>query len=465
VTDYRFASIGDLAEALRERRVSAVELAAEATRCLSEIGPSYNAIATITADRAAAEAAEADCRLASPDEQPLLCGIPYGAKDLFAARGAPTTWGSAMFASQTFSTDATAVRRLAHRGAVLAAKLAMSEFAGGGKPIKPGASMHGQGRNPWDLTRYSGGSSSGSGIAVAAGLVPYALGTETGGSTIGPAAFSGITGLRPSYGIIPRGGVMTLSWSLDKVGVLARSAEEIAIVMDALAGPLRNAGRSFVEEATTAPDRGAIRVALAATELDEAAPSIRPALERGFAELRALYPRILEIEFDRTPRYIPALEDVVRVEGAFGLREHLVREDFAMSDDRQLQTLRSGLDVPSAQYLEAVRVTVPQAKRAFEAVFAQADLIVSASRVDIAPRLDQERPPRDATKLSDLLRAAGNLAGVPGLSIPCGLSEEGLPVALQILGPAGSDALLLSVGAAFQRATEHHLRRPPELAA
>jgi aspartyl-tRNA(Asn)/glutamyl-tRNA(Gln) amidotransferase subunit A len=464
VIEYRYAPIKSLAGALRDRRVSAVELAAEATRHLTEIGPRYNAIATVTADRAASEAAAADRRLSTSEDAPLLCGIPYGAKDLFAARGAPTTWGSSTFASQTFSTDATAIRRLASRGAVLAAKLAMSEFAGGGKPFKAGASMHGQGRNPWDLERYSGGSSSGSGVAVATGLIPYALGTETGGSTIGPAAFSGITGLRPTYGLIPRGGVMTLSWSLDKVGVLARSAEDIAVVLDAIAARSRSRGQTFSEAASVELKGRSIRVAVAATELDEAAPSIRPALERGFAEFRALFPTVIDAEIDRSPPYIPALEDVVRVEGAFGLRKDLVREDFRMSDERQLRTLRSGLDVPAGQYLEAVRTTAAEAKRAFAAVFSQADVIVSASRVDIAPRLDVERPPRDATKLSDLLRAAGNLAGVPGISIPCGSSVEGLPVALQVVGPAGSDRLLLSLAAAFQRSTDYHLARPPELA-
>ena len=133
-----------------------------------------------------------------------------------------------------------------------------------------------------------------------------------------------------------------------------------------------------------------------------------------------------------------------------------------MSDERQLRTLRAGLETPAATYLEGLRVVIPAAHRAFARVFADADLIASASRTDIAPRLDLERPPRDATKLSDLLRAAGNLAGVPGISIPCGLSEEGLPVALQLVGPRGSDALLLAVAAAFQRETEDHLRRPPE---
>lgn len=454
---YRYSSVFDLADALRSRRVAAVDLVRAATTALAEVGPRYNAVACVTEERAFAEAEAADVRL-SAGEAPILCGIPYGAKDLFAARGAPTTWGSAEFADQTFDSDATVIRRLCRSGAVLAAKLAMSEFAGGGKPVKAGASMHGQGRNPWNPERYSGGSSSGSGIAVAAGLVPFALGTETGGSVLGPAAFSGVTGLRPTYGLLPRAGVMTLSWSLDKVGVLARSAEEVAAVLEGLGS--RTSG--FLAAARSGDTSERLRVALAGTELDEAAPAIREALGRGIEEFRSLFPNVVDVAIDRRPPYIAALEEVVRVEGGFGLRDHLRRGEFTMSDERQLRTLRAGLETPAVEYLEAVRVTMPEARRAFDAVFGQADVILSASRTDIAPRLDIERPPRDATKLSDLLRAAGNLAGVPGISFPCGLSEDGMPVGLQLVGRRGSEALLLSLAAAFQRSTGHHLRRPPE---
>ncbi|HEX5040912.1 MAG TPA: amidase [Candidatus Limnocylindria bacterium] len=450
---YRYRSVSDLATDLKEKRISAVELADVAVAALGEIGPRYNAIASLLPERAHQDAIAADRLLARLDDPPILCGIPYGAKDLFAARGGPTTWGSAEFADQTFATDATAIRRLTRRGAVLAAKLAMSEFAGGGKPVAPGASMHGQGRNPWNTAHYSGGSSSGSGIAVAAGLVPYALGTETGGSTIGPAAFSGITGLRPTVGLIPRAGAFELSWSLDKVGILARSAEEIATVLDAIGA----------RQTTSRTDVARLRVAVGPHELDEAAPGIRTALEHGFETLRRVVPNLITTEMDRTAPYIQALEEIVRVEGGFGLRDHLRRSDFRMSDERQLATLRAGLESPAADYLEAVRVLMPTARRAFEAVFAETDLIASASRTDIAPRLDTERPPRDATKLSDLLRAAGNLAGVPGVSIPCGLSDDGMPVALQLIGPRGSDGLLLAVASAFQRESDDHLRRPPEL--
>lgn len=453
----RYHTITQLSAALRERQTSAVELARQACQTLEAIAPTYNALAATLRDRALAEAEAADRRIAAGDPS-VLCGIPYGAKDLFAARGAPTTWGAPYFKDQVFETDATVLQRLGRDGAVLVAKLAMSEFAGGGRPAKPGASLHGQGRNPWDTSRYSGGSSSGSGICVAAGLLPFALGTETGGSVLGPAAFSGVTGLRPTYGIVPRGGVMTLSWSLDKIGPLARTAEDIAIVMDAMA--TRRPPGGFLAATKARPER--LRVAFTPAEFDEASPSIRAALQRGVEEVRRIYPDFVEVELERDPTFISAIEDIVRIEGAYGLRDHLRREDFVMSDERQRASLRSALEVPAVEYLVDVREIIPRARRAFDRVFAKADVILSASRASIAPRLDEVRPPRDPNKMSDLLRAAGNLAGVPGISFPIGLSEEGMPVGFQVVGPRGSDARLLAMAAAYQRETDHHRLRPPD---
>ncbi len=179
--------------------------------------------------------------------------------------------------------------------------------------------------------------------------------------------------------------------------------------------------------------------------------------------MRTLYPNIVEVELEREPKFISSLEDLVRIEGAYGLRHDLHREGFTMSDQRQLDTLRSGLEVHAVDYLEAAREWTARARAAFATLFRRADIVLSVSRPTVAPRLDEVRPPRDATKMSDLLRAAGNLAGVPGISFPCGLSDEGLPVGLQVVGPRGSDARLMAVAAAFQRETDFHRLRPPEV--
>lgn len=452
---YRYASISELSAALEARQVSALDLAKEAIAMVSRFGPHYNAVSAILRDRAQSEATAADRRRRAGEDSALL-GIPYGAKDVFAARGAPTAWGSSSFSDQVFDVDATVISRLKRDGAILIAKLAMSELAGGGRAAAPGASLHGQGRNPWDVALFSGGSSSGSAIAVAMGLLPFALGTETGGSILGPAAYSGVTGLRPTFGAVPRRGAMTLSWSLDKIGPLARSADDCALVMRAISTSFRRYAKRQSQ-----PNRR-IRVGFSTREMEEASPSIRHALGQAIDELRQLYPSFIDLELHRDPHAPVALEDIIRIEGAFEFRKKLREPAFTMSDERQLATLRSGLAAPSVEYLEAMRVTTPRAVAAFRQVFSKCDVLVSASRVDTAPPLDEPRAPRDASKLSELIRAAGNLAGVPGVSIPCGMSDEGLPVAMQIVGPRNSEALLLRIASRYQRKTEHHLRRPPD---
>src|SRR5437667_4564759 len=186
-------------------------------------------------ERALDEARRADRALAKKDGGPLT-GVPYGAKDLLAARGAPTTWGAPPYRDQIFGQDATVVAKLKKSGAVLAAKLAMVELAGGGGYRYPSASLQGPGRNPWNTERWSGGSSSGSGAAVGAGLVPFAIGSETSGSIGTPSAYCGVTGLRPTYGLVSRKGAMALSWTLDKLGPMARTAYDSAAVLAAIAG-------------------------------------------------------------------------------------------------------------------------------------------------------------------------------------------------------------------------------------
>ena len=459
---YRYAGINELRAALRSGQVSAQELAENAVSLLETVGARYNAVAAIMRPRAQSEAAQADRRLAD-GRAPALCGIPYAAKDLFAAKGAPTTWGNATFKHRVFERDATVIRRLSADGAVLTAKLAMSELAGGGMAGRPGASMHGSGRNPWDPSRYSGGSSSGSAIAVAIGAIPFALGTETGGSILGPSAFSGVTGLRPTFGLVPRDGAMTLSWTLDKIGPLARSATDCSTVLDAMS--YRNRARR-AQSGHGGPDEGRdlskVQIAFSEAEFAEATPSIRKALVDGIESLRRLFPRFVDAELRRDAEHIRALEEIVRIEGAFEFRNHLRSPDFAMADPQQQASLTSGLSASAADYLQALRVSKPAAARALREVFARCEVVVSASRPSIAPLLDGAGVHRDPTKMSDLLRAAGNLAGVPGVSFPCGLSDEGLPVGLQLVGPRGSDELLLAIADVFQSATDHHLKHPPE---
>src|SRR5919204_6819479 len=249
--------------------------------------------------------------------KPLL-GIPYGAKDLLAARGAPTTWGAPPYRDQLFDYDGTVVRRLGRAGAVLAAKLAMVELAGGGGYRYASASLQGPGRTPWDPERWSGGSSSGSGAAVAAGLVPYAIGSETSGSIISPASYCGVTGLRPTYGLVSRAGAMPLSWTLDKLGPLARSAGDCRLVLAAIAGPDR-ADPTTVRAPRPRPERPGrkARIGFAPADFDElAAEEARPAFSAALRAFGELEVELVEAALPAELPYGAAVRTVIAAEAA-----------------------------------------------------------------------------------------------------------------------------------------------------
>ena len=462
--ELRYSSIGELRRGLRRGRFTSAELTAASIEILERIGTRYNTVATLTRERAAAEAARADVRLRR-GAAPSLCGIPYGAKDLFAARGAPTTWGAPPFKDQVFDHDATAIDRLRRRGAVLAAKLAMVGLAGGGRPLRPGAGLHGAGKNPWDPTRYSGGSSSGPGIAVAIGALPYALGTETGGSILGPASYSGITGLRPTYGLVPRTGAMSLSWTLDKVGILARTAEDCGIVLEAIAGPdgadATSAGRFRAPSRAIGQQQAKrVRVGLAGDDLDDCAPETRRALGAGLKEFQRIAPRTVRVSVRRDLPYAAALETIILAEAASAFEEHLESPTFELSDLKQKAELYDALEIRARDYLRAMRLR-SLISEDLRLIWQQADVIVSVSRTATAPALAGPNPKRTSRTTPDRLRAMGNLAGLPGIFFPCGLATDGLPVGLQLIGPPRSEALLIGLAARFQAETEHHERRPP----
>ena len=287
-----FLPLRDLSALVRARRVSPVALTEEFLGRLESLGPRFNAVVTLTRDRALREAQRAEAEIAAGRWRGPLHGIPYGAKDLLAtAGGIPTTWGAAPLRGQTFDADATVIRRLEAAGAILAAKLAMVELAGGAGYRQPRASFTGPGRSPWGEDAWSGGSSSGSASAVAAGLVPFALGSETWGSIISPAANCGVTGLRPTLGRVSRHGAMALSWSLDKVGPLGLTADDCGLVLEAIAGadPLDPSAedRPFRYEAEDPPGRR-FRFGVLRAAADVADPDVRACFEEALGVLRAI---------------------------------------------------------------------------------------------------------------------------------------------------------------------------------
>src|SRR5690242_5317479 len=235
-SELAFATVPELGKRLRAKEFSCVELAGFFLDRMERLGPKFNAVVTVTRERALAEAKQADADFKVGNDRGPLHGIPYGAKDLLNADGYPTSWGTAPYRNQVFEGDATVIRRLRNAGAVLIAKLAMVEIAGGMGYQQANASFTGPGLCPWDVTRWSGGSSTGPGSAVAAGLCPIAIGSETWGSIMTPASFCGVSGLRPTYGRISRHGAMALCWTLDKLGPMCQTAEDCGLVLNAIAG-------------------------------------------------------------------------------------------------------------------------------------------------------------------------------------------------------------------------------------
>src|ERR1700693_4026143 len=229
--DIFFASISEPSAKLRAREFSCVELTRAFCDRLERVGPRYNALALSLREQALRQARDVDRDLKIDRTRGSLQGIPYGVKDLLAVEKHPTTWGARPYAAQVFDYNALVIEKLNKIGAILIGKLAMIELAGGGDYLSAAASLTGPGLNPWDRTRWSGGSSSGPGAAVAAGLVTFAIGSETSGSILTPSAYCGVTGLRPTYGLVSRYGAMPVAWTLDKLGPMCHSAEDCGLVL------------------------------------------------------------------------------------------------------------------------------------------------------------------------------------------------------------------------------------------
>ena len=270
-----FSTVSQLGSAIRSGAVSPTELATYFLERLDTVGRSLNAVATLTPERALAAARKVEDELAAGVDRGPLHGIPYGAKDLLATIDYPTSWGAAPFRDQQFGRDAEVIRRLDEAGAVLVAKLSMVEIAGGFGYEQPDAAFNGPGICAWGADSWAGGSSSGSGSAVGAGCVPFAIGTETWGSILCPSSFNGLSGLRPTYGLVSREGAMALSWTMDKIGPMCRTAADCELVLGSIAG---NDAWAQAER-TSGPFRIAVLAGFAGEAQPEVATNFAAALD------------------------------------------------------------------------------------------------------------------------------------------------------------------------------------------
>jgi aspartyl-tRNA(Asn)/glutamyl-tRNA(Gln) amidotransferase subunit A len=467
--DIFFASITEINQKLKAKEFSAVELAKAFCARLEQLGPRYNALALSLRDKAVKAAKEVDGDIKRERFRGPLQGIPFGAKDLLAYAKHPTTWGAKPYAGQVFDYDATVLKKLTKTGGILAGKLAMVELAGGPSYRYASASLTGPGLNPWDPTRWSGGSSSGSGIAVAAGLVTYALGSETSGSILTPAAFCGVTGLRPTYGLVSRHGAMALSWTLDKIGPLARSAEDCGLILHDIAGAdpedPASAGKSYYYAPQFARDLKEIKVGFAPVDFSEwADPAARPDFAKALETVRSLGVQMEETKLPDFP-YGPTIGTIISSE-ASAIFEPLIQSGDVnqLADQKQIAGLKAGLEIPAKDYLKAMRIR-SLIQEGLRTLLDDYDVLVAPSRLGPAPKITQplDRPSSDRPLPKErgmtTLIAAGNLAGLPALSLPCGFAD-GMPIAIQLVGRPYSENLLLTLGKFFQERTDWHKRRP-----
>lgn len=438
VDDLAFASVRELAELLRARRITSTQLTNMYLARLKKYGPKLECVITITEELALKQAARADAEIAAGKYRGPLHGIPYGAKDLLATRGYKTTWGSVPFKDQVIDQDATVIQRLEAAGAVLAAKLTMGELAWGD------VWYGGKTRNPWNLEQGSSGSSAGSGSATAAGLVAFAIGTETWGSIVSPSTRCGVTGLRPTYGRVSRHGAMALSWSMDKIGPMCRTVEDCAIVFNAIYGPdgLDQTVVDLPFNYNPNVQLGRLRIGYLQKDFEQDS-TYRATNEATLSKLRELGARLIPIELPSLP--VEAMTVILSAEAAAAF------DDLTLSgkDDLLVRQIKNAWPnaFRSARFIPAVEYV--QANRARHLLIQEMAKMLKGIDVYVAPSFGG----------NNLLLT--NLTGHPCVVVPNGFNEKGSPTSISFMGRLYDEATVLAVAKAYQDATGFHLKHPP----
>ena len=455
-----FLGIADLGSRLASRSLSPVELCQALLRRCQRLQPTLNAFITLDAERILVEARVAERELTQGHPRGPLHGVPVAVKDLCWTRGERTTGGSKVLADFVPDEDATVVARLRAAGAIVFGKTNTPEFAYG--PLN--AYHYGPSRNPWDPTRFTGGSSMGAAAALAGGLVPGALGSDTGGSIRGPAHWSGVTGLMPTYGLVPLRGVVPLATTMDHVGPMTRSALDAALLLQALAGhdPLDRTSvdvrvPDYAHEIAR-PVRG-LRVGVPRGYLwDLLAPAIGAAVETALDEFRRLGVVVEDVEIPEWEAAAEASHVLIRSEAATEYRQVLAeRPQDLLAEVRE--RLEAGMRTSAVEYIEARRAA-ERCAHALRRLLGRTHLLALPGRAQTAPKMDESGrlleslSPRNYT-------APLNAPGVPALTVPCGFDAETLPIGIQLAGGHWSEGILLGLAHAYQQVTDWHRRRPP----
>jgi aspartyl-tRNA(Asn)/glutamyl-tRNA(Gln) amidotransferase subunit A len=484
MSELHHLTVAELVRKLKGKEVSAVE-AAQHFLARGKAHAALGAYLATDDEVTLAQARAADQRIAAGDTAPLL-GVPIAHKDIFVTRDFPSTAGSKMLENYRSPFDATVVRRLAEAGTVTLGKLNCDEFAMGSSNEN---SAYGVVRNPWDTARIPGGSSGGSAVAVAAGLAPAATGTDTGGSIRQPASFCGITGIKPTYGRASRYGMIAYASSLDQAGPMARSAEDCALLLSAICGPDPDRDSTSLDvpaedfTRSLAGSLEGLRIGVPKEFLAEGVSAdVRAAIDAALRQYEKLGAKRVEISLPRTELSIPVYYIIAPAEASSNLSRfdgvkfgHRARqhgdlldmykktraEGFGLEVQRRIMV---GTYVLSHGYYDAYYLQAQKIRRMiaddFQNAFKQCDVIAGPVAPSVAWKLGEHGNDPLADYLADIFTLPGSLAGLPGMSLPCGFGEQGMPVGLQLIGNYFGEAKLLNTAHRFQQATDFHLRRP-----
>jgi len=461
MTDVAFLTLAEASELLRNKKLSPVEYARALIERIEKYDKSLNAFLRFTPELALADARRTEAEIGRGEWRGPLHGVPYGLKDIIDYEGLPTTAHSKILKDNVAKADAAVAQKLRAAGGVFMGKLSTHEFAIGGPsfdlPWPPA-------RNPWNRDYFCGGSSSGSGAATAAGFLPVALGTDTGGSVRNPASMCGVVGIKPTYGLVSRRGVMPLAFSLDHVGPLTRTVRDNALVLELVAGHDRLDPGSAEDTPVTFTgelDRGVegLRIGVIRhfyTRDMQADPEMTAGIDAAVMKLADLGALVREIETAPLAEYI-ACNRVILTSEAFAVHENWMRERPQDYGALARERLMAGAFVRAADYVNATRLRRKLAD-AFHALFTDVDVVVTASSMDPACRIDD--PAAVEYTYARQARAPFNVTGSPALSVPAGFSRNGLPLSIQLVGRPFGEALVYRVAHAYERAAGWTQRHP-----
>lgn len=492
--NYEFLELSELRKLLDEKKVSSVELTKYFLARVKALDKNLNSFLTVTEKEALEQAKEADEYMASSGENPFLCGIPFAAKDLFCSKGVRTTAASKILDNYIPPYDSTVISKLKQQKAVLIGKTNLDQFAHGSSGE---TSAYGPSKNPWDTTRMPGGSSSGSTSAVAAGLVPYALATETGGSIRFPASVSGITGWKPTYGRVSRYGVIAMGSSLDSPGVMALSAQDAAHLAEVIAGRDEKDSTTGHQEVpeyakNLNADIKGLKIAIPKEYfIDGMEEGVKIKVQEAIEQFKKLGAEIVDVSLPNTkygslvyaiicPSEVSsnlAKYDGIRyghtTTNAKNLAEVYAKSRAEGFGDEAKRRIMTGTYVLSAGYYDAYYKKAQKVRRLiineFEEIFKKVDVLLCPSNPGVAQKLGHAADDPLFGYIVDQLHIPSSLAGLPAMAFPCGFSRpvdgdtpsmDDLPVGIQVIGPQFGEQKVFNVGFAYQQATDWHRKHP-----